>query len=294
MIQNKEIKESKDKNVLNNNNNIVQNNYHLGVKNNHPINQNAINNQQLQRPNSAKIIQANVNVLPNNILNNYNNKAIINKVAPVYQAQQVNQNIHNILLNKNIPQQKNVASRPQSAKVPGQDKMLINQLNQVNQVNQLKKNQERQASPVQRKVVNNPLGNHPINKSPRSKSPLPVPSNILKRPVSSNQPNVVSRPQSGREQPGVIQNKIINSDKKPNHPQLDKKYLINPIKIAEQQKNIIKLPQNNYHYQNNQNLQINNNLNRNNFLNAVKIPENKLIVNNNGPKIVYINQHKKL
>lgn len=309
-------------NILSNNNNILDNKYNIG-NNNYNNNINNVN----------KIINRNPSN-PVNQMNPVNNNIILNPQSKDV-AQLVNNNIQNILQNRNNVQinnlQKQVASRPQSAKVGAPEKNLINQINHVNHINHAQANQANQAnqvnlvnnynhlnrvnpsnniqdmrkyhdravSPLPGRVANNILGNNILNKSPpRSKSPLPQPVNILKRPNSNNvnrdvsprhnNINIISRPQSGRND-NILQNQINlqrpNSDKKYNPEQ---KILINPIKIIEPPKNIIKLPQNNYVGHNQ--LQPN----RNNFLNAIKVPDNKPNIGNNGPKIVYIHQNKKL
>lgn len=252
--------------------------------------------QNMKKENNNIININNYQSNPNN-QNNPNNR-IINKNIQILGNQNnpvaVSNNINNILKDKdpNYNRAKINSERPQSAKINhnniNNNDAINNRIAQINQINR-KIIAERPVSPV--RLVNPIIKRQNSNVSPKNKSP------------PRNNVVVPSRPQSGREKSNLVANsnnpkKVVIEKMNYDHIKL----LQNPIKINEP---IIKKP--NYHYamphSNKDQIIVNN---KNNFLNAMKPSDNNnighninqhlinrgQINNNNGPKIVLINQRK--
>lgn len=252
----------KNQNVLNN---AQQNIIISGNNNKNPV----IIKNEMNMPNSK--------VVPNEkeriILNDYNKLNIKPSNNPIKPSN--NPNIYNnVLQNKpKIVDNKPVLSRPQSAKLGGNEKNVNNLI--------LRKNnsEQRPSSPGKILMPNKKIV---INNSPRNKSP------IKEKPININPP--VMRPNSGRDR---IQNQVYNNIalNKPVLVRNDKKVVIEKVNY---EKGSIPSKKPNYHYINPPKEQILVN-NRNNLVNAMKVNEHHLLnrpSSNQGPKIVYINQRK--
>lgn len=229
-------------------------------------------NRNEVRPRTPILVSNNPVKKENPIISNiYSGPKVINRNI-VAQQPNSNVNVNNVISKV----QKPVSSRPQSAKVNINNNNIIQ--NPVYNYNpNVKKVIDRPSSPPRM------IGNNNVVNQVRGKSPI----NAYRRPSGNNSPranNIIARPQSGRDNKAQIianpYNKVIEKI------QYERKPVVNAIKQVDNRN----LKQN-YHYkQNNQIIVANNN--KVGFMDAIKVGNNKPVVNN-GPKIVLINNNRK-